>query len=251
MYMMLIDTSRCISCRACQVACKHWHALPPETNNEPRTGFTGTTFTLVKETEAELNRKLKVNGVEVVQPKLMRLFFKDQCRHCVGAKCRLACRDAWRTLGHTEKEDEMKDGAIVREKTGAVVIDKTKCDPATCVINSTWGNKYPCVERCPYHAPRIDPVINKMRKCDFCYDRIAEIKEGSPRTTACADACPSGAIFFGEVNKVLAEAKARLAKVKTRYPGAKMGGYVNSTRVRWILVGDPALYGLPRNIGGK
>jgi len=243
MYMMLVDTSRCISCRACQVACKMWHALPPEENDEPRTDLTSTTFTLVKETEGEVKRKLKkgtLPPVSVEENKMMRLFFKDQCRHCVAARCRLACRDA---LG---KGNE----AIVRERTGAIVIDKTKCVPATCVIKP-WGTKYPCVERCPYHLPRLDPVSNVMRKCDFCYDRIGEIKDGSPRTTACADACPTGAIFFGTVNKVTAEAKARLIKVRKRYPDARLGGYVNSTRVRWILVGAHALYGLPTNIGGK
>ena len=230
MYMMLVDTSRCISCRACQVACKKWHVLPPEENDEPRTELTGTTYTLVKETEGVVKRKLKVAGLEVVQPKLARLFFKDQCRQCVAARCRLAC--------------PLK--AITRERSGAIVIDPSKCDPDTCGVTK-WGiTKYPCVERCPYHLPRLDTEKNKMRKCDFCYDRIAEIRDGSPRTTSCADACPSGAIFFGTVKQVTTEAKARLIKVKQRYPDARLGGYVNSTRVRWILIGNPALYGLKK-----
>ena len=229
MYMMLVDTSRCISCRACQVACKMWHALPAETNNEPRTDLTGTTFTLVKETEAEVKRKLMKNGdpVPVVENKMMRLFFKDQCRHCVAPKCKAACPNK----------------AISREASGAVVVNADLCNPTLCV--DIWGN-YPCKLRCPYHILRLDTTLNKMRKCDFCFDRIRERKFGSTRATACADACPSGAIYFGTVKEVVSEAAKRLAKIKNRYPDARLGGFVNSTRVRWILAGTPSLYGLTK-----
>lgn len=230
MYGMLIDTSRCISCRACQVACKNWHALPAETDNAPRTDLTGTTFTFVKESEAEVNRKLKVSDVEVVKTKLTRLFFKDQCRHCRAPRCKYACP---------------KTAITIEWGTGAVVIDQTKCDPDSCAITTSLGLKrYPCVERCPYHIPHLDTARNKMRKCDFCYDRIRERKDGSPRATSCADACPSGAIFFGTSTEVNAEATARLAKVKVRYPDARIGGFVFTPQVKWILLGTPTLYGL-------
>jgi len=233
MYMMLVDTSRCISCRACQVACKMWHALPPEENNEPRTDLTGTTFTLVKETEAEVKRKLMkldlvtLHDVDVEQNKSMRLFFKDQCRHCVAPKCKVACPQK----------------AITRESSGAVVINEDLCNPTLCV--NSFG-KYPCVMKCPYHIPRLDPVKTKMKKCDFCFDRIRERKAGSLRATTCADACPTGAIFFGTVKEVASETTKRLAKIKNRYPDARLGGFVNSTRVRWILAGKPSLYGLAK-----
>jgi formate dehydrogenase iron-sulfur subunit len=214
-----------------------WHNLPAETDNEPRTGLTGTTFTLVKETEAEVKRKYKEYDAEVVKEKLTRLFFKDQCRHCRAPRCKYACP---------------KKAITIDSGTGAVVIDQAKCDPGLiteggCATESSWGvKKYPCVERCWYHIPHLDAVKNKMRKCDFCYDRIRERKDGSPRATTCADACPSGAIFFGTPKEVNAEATARLAKVKTRYPDARIGGFVATPLVKWILLGAPKLYGLAK-----
>ena len=96
--MMLIDTSRCISCRACQVACKMWHALPPETDNDPRTDLTGTTLTLVKEFEAEVGGKIR------------RLFFKDQCRHCDNAPCIESCEEK----------------ALFKNQDGVVIINNNK-----------------------------------------------------------------------------------------------------------------------------
>lgn len=226
MYMMLIDTSRCISCRACQVACKMWHALPPENNNDPRTDLTGTTFTLVRETEGII--KVKDAKTAVVRERLVRLFFKDQCRHCVSPRCMYACPKK----------------AIKRERCGAVVVDQTLCKPDECAVVNPWGKKYPCLEKCWYHILRLDPVKNTMRKCDFCFDRIRERKDGSPRATACADACPSGAIYFDTAKKVLAEAKKRLVTVQKRYPDARIGGFHATPRVRWILLGRSALYGL-------
>jgi formate dehydrogenase iron-sulfur subunit len=208
-YMLLIDTSRCIACRACQVACKLWHALPPEGNIEPRLDLTGTTFTLVRETEEDVDGKLR------------RLFFKDQCRHCARPRCKEAC----------------PLGAIVTEQTGAVVITDI-CNPDLCV---TPSGETPCELKCPYDIPRLDWTRNKFRKCDLCYDRI---RDGSGRGTACADACVSEAIFFGTAEEVEAEARTRLEKLKARYPNANLGGASSNGRVKWILIGDPDFYGL-------
>jgi formate dehydrogenase iron-sulfur subunit len=207
--MLLIDTSRCISCRACQVACKMWHKLLPEDNNKPRTHLTGTTFTLVKEFEA------KVDG------RLRRLFFKDQCRHCIRPRCKNAC----------------PLGAITQQGSGAVVIT-ARCNPNLCITSS--GN-LPCKLACPYNIPRLNKKKNKVRKCDLCYDRIGD---GSGRKTACADACPTGAIIFGDANEVWEKAYKRLAKVKARYPNANIGGSSSQSSVKWLLTASPNLYGL-------
>lgn len=207
--MMLIDTSRCISCRACQVACKMWHALPPETDNDPRTDLTGTTLTLVKEFEAEVGGKIR------------RLFFKDQCRHCDNAPCVLAC-----PLKATKK---LANGAVVIKDT---------CDIDNCP--TPYGGKHACEVVCPYHIPHIDPVKKKARKCDFCYDRI---RDGSGRKTTCTDACPTGAISFGSEDTIKMKANRRLKKVKVRYPNANLdGAYATAGRVIWLLTEAPTLY---------
>jgi formate dehydrogenase iron-sulfur subunit len=210
--MLLVDTSRCISCRACQVACKLWHALPPENNNEPRKDLKGTTLTLVKEFEAEVGGKVR------------RLFFKDQCRHCFAPACAAGC----------------PFGAIKRLTNGAVVIVQSKCNPALCPTST--GGKHPCEKLCPYNIPKIDPVRNVARKCDLCYDRI---RDGSGRKTMCTDACPTGALFFGGATAVKKEAYKRLAKVKARYPNASIGGASACiSSVIWLLTENPSLYGL-------
>lgn len=247
---LLIDTSVCISCRACQVACKMWHKLPPqweypyppreedpipptdpeinappEIDTELRTDLTGTTYTLVKEKEDSVLRKFKkkVNGSEVtvVEPKLTRLFFKDQCHHCINPFCMGAC--------------PLK--AIKKEATGAVVITDA-CNTDLCpTIN---GGKHPCELACPYHIPRINNDKKRATKCDFCYDRI---RDGSKRKTSCAQACPAGAILFGGYKKISDLATRKLKQAKKRYPDANMYQPYPS-RVWWILVDNKEKYGL-------
>ena len=211
--VMLIDTSKCISCRACQIACKKWHALPPENNNEPRTDLTGTTRTLVREFEVEARGKIR------------RLFFKDQCRHCDAAVCAGGC----------------PLHAIVKHSSGIVLINPNKCNPDLCYTYP--DGKKTCEKVCPYHIPRIDPVTNKATKCDACYDRILD---GSGRKTACADACPTGAIIVGDVDTVVRPyVNVRLPIVRARYPNAKIGGSsACPSHVYWLLTEDPSLYGL-------
>jgi formate dehydrogenase iron-sulfur subunit len=213
--VMLIDTSKCISCRACQVACKMWHKLPPENNNEPRTDLTGTTLTIVREFEVEARGKIR------------RLFFKDQCRHCDSPACAGGCP---------------LHAIIKHQPTGIVAINPNTCNPDRC-YTYPYGKKT-CERVCPYNIPRIDPARNKATKCDLCYDRVLD---GSRRKTACADACPTGAIIVGDVDTVVRPyVYMRLPIVRARYPNAIIGGSPKgSSHVYWLLTEDPALYGLP------
>lgn len=239
---LLIDTSVCISCRACQVACKKWHKLPPiwekdcppnympdntppEISSDLRTDLTGTTYTLVREKEAMVRRKYnKLNGsswVQEIKPKLTRLFFKDQCHHCINPFCMGAC--------------PLK--AIKKETTGAVVITDL-CDTTLCPTLS--DGKHPCEIACPYHIPRINEEKKKATKCDLCYDRIGD---GSKRKTSCAEACPADAVTFGGYKKISDLAVKRLNKAKKRYPDANLYQPYPS-RVWWILVDKKEKYGL-------
>lgn len=113
--MMLIDTSKCMACKACQVSCKAWHQLPAED-----TSFTGS---YENPPDLSVNTFTRVRFEEVLdsQPfKFMEwLFFKEQCRHCkggMGAPCQRACP---------------VPGAIVSEAGGAIVITD-KCNPNRC-----------------------------------------------------------------------------------------------------------------------
>jgi formate dehydrogenase iron-sulfur subunit len=209
--MMLIDTSICMACRGCQVACKDWHQLPAET-----TEFTGTyqnppdmsadTLTVVKFTEAGGIRDYKY---------MEWLFFKDQCRHCKNAACQDACPVRF---------------AIATEAGGAIVITD-RCDPNHPRCNGQ------CVDACPYNIPKING--GKAKKCDFCFDRIEDGK--SPM---CAKTCPPGAITFGNSAYVMGTADDRLAEIQGEYSDANIYPNGSQTRVIWLLVDDPGEYGI-------
>ena len=206
---LLIDSTLCIACRACQVACKWWHGLSAEKNDTLPQKLTGTRLTLVKDRVGEVNGKPTI------------FFFKDQCRHCARPRCLESC----------------PLHAIVKDPdTGAVVITD-KCNPDACVKPS---GLHPCEEACVYHIPHFDPDSNITRKCDLCYDRI---NDGSGRGTSCADACPTGAIYFGDLRDVRKEAANRLKEARKKYPKATLyTGTYGRTQVMWLMYDVPATY---------
>ena len=228
--MMLIDSSICMACKGCQVSCKAWHQLPAEDTsfigsyqNPP--DLSGITYTMLRFNEVAGLTALKY---------LEWLFFKDQCRHCVVPKCRTHCP---------------VPGAIVVEPSGAVVFTD-ECDPNICVTR-------PCESRCPYDVPRLNEDENKEKKCDFCYDRIADGK-----APTCVTTCPSEAITFGNAAYIQSLANARLAELLAKYPNAKIypdgamggggpkGGGGAGTHVIWLLIDDPSAYGITSGGGG-
>lgn len=209
---LLIDSSLCIACRACQVACKLWHGLPPEDAMYdgiyvvPQ-DLTGTRWTLVKDPETEDE-----------DDRVRLLFFKDQCRHCQSPRCMTACPVR---------------RAIVKDSTTGAVVITDKCRPQACKTR-------PCESACPYNVPRFDGLLARERKCDFCYDRTTD---GSDRCTSCADACPTGAIQFGDADDISDLANQRLAEITAEFPSANIYP-TRRTEVMWLLTADPSEYGL-------
>jgi len=179
---MLIDTSRCMACRGCQVACKSWNELPALT--------TALNPSWTNPTDMSFNTYTVVRFKEVVQGGEMSwLFRKDQCRHCDEAGCLDSCP---------------VDGAIVKTKSGAVVVtDK-------CVGGK--GCNFECRDGCPYNIPRFREESGKpktMAKCTFCFDRT-----DAGMMPACAKACGPEALVFGDRDEVQKIAQQRLAAVK-------------------------------------
>jgi formate dehydrogenase iron-sulfur subunit len=222
--MMLIDTSKCMACKGCQVSCKAWHQLPAED-----TSFTGT-YENPPDLSVDVLTRVRFNEVLDSQPfKFMEwLFFKDQCRHCIGMRRGAPCQRACPVRG-----------AIVTEAGGAIVITD-KCNPSRCNRD--------CEDACPYDIPRNDG--GKEKKCDFCYDRIED-----GMAPSCAETCPPGAITFGSASYVQGVASARLSELLARYPNANIypnghcgGGH--ETRVIWLLIDDPSAYGITDGGGG-
>jgi formate dehydrogenase iron-sulfur subunit len=213
--MMLIDTSKCIGCKACQVACKQWHMLPAESTsftgsytNPP--DFSGKTLTYIKFTDYEKNKKLSF------------LFFKHQCRHCERPKCQLACPNG-----------------IERTREGFVIFNED-CIPE--------NERKDIIAACPFNVPRFNETNGNYVKCDFCFDRFGgystTYRDGKP-TTACELACPTGAIVTGFAADISSLVKRRYSKVRRTMPKANIyNGNYGKTHVIYLLVEKPSAYGL-------
>jgi formate dehydrogenase iron-sulfur subunit len=243
--VMIIDTSKCIGCKACQVACQQWNGLPAEDTTFTGTyqnppDMSGANLTVVKFTEVGNNGDLRW------------LFFKDQCRHCDDPMCVKACN----TYG---------TGAIYRHPLGAVWVRQGICNPAVCKQSYTYLR--PCQLYCPFQTvgglgiPRrtykkngetVGQETGKSAKCTFCYNRIMRPdlpKDlGTFTSPACMGACPPGAIDVNYVKNIRSKVVNRLNELKTHgYPNACLYPYQIPgvlTHVNWILTEHPSAYGL-------
>jgi formate dehydrogenase iron-sulfur subunit len=178
---VLVDLTRCIGCRACQVACKSWnersvkktsnHGVftnPPKLNSD--------TYTHIQFLDGQVNN----------QPAWF--FIKDQCMHCKDPACASAC----------------PVGAFKKLPNGAVSYDFDKC----------IGCRY-CMIACPFSVPKYEwegIIFPWVRKCTFCSERIA-----NQLIPACIKVCPTQTMFFGDYDDVLAEAQKRMKENPGKY----------------------------------
>lgn len=206
---ILIDTSKCMACRACQAACKQWNQLPADE----------TTFNGNYENPPQLspNTWMRITFKEVEQDDKVNWFFgNNRCMHCEEAACMIVC----------------PAGAIYRSETGAVSIDYDKC----------IGCNY-CVANCTFHVMSFDRKTNKPVKCTLCVDRTS-----SGLIPACAKACPTGAIQYGDRTDLINQATNKVAELRAAgKTKAEIYGLreVSGTGTMFILEDDPEHYGLP------
>src|SRR5207253_2390549 len=211
----LIDTTKCIGCKACQVACMEWNDLRDEigTNvgvydNPP--DLTDASWTVMRFAEYE-------------NPKgdLEWLIRKDGCMHCADPGCLKACP---------------APGAIVQYQNGIVDVN-----PEACI-----GCKM-CETGCPFDVPRYSAKTDKMAKCTLCVDRVQVGLE-----PACVKSCPTGCLQFGDKTDMVALGNARVEQLKkngfaqaTLYDPPGVGG---TTVITVLAHGDhPEWYGLPND----
>jgi len=213
----LIDTSRCIGCKACQSACQEWNDLREEVGvnagvyDNPH-DLTPASWTLMRFAEWENPQSGNLEW----------LIRKDGCMHCEDPGCLKACP---------------APGAIVQYSNGIVDFQKANC----------IGCGY-CVKGCPFNIPRISKAEGKAFKCTLCSDRVAV-----GQIPACAKACPTHAITFGTKAEMIAHSEKRVADLKTR--GFDKAGLYNppgvgGTHVMYVLhhADQPQLYaGLAQN----
>jgi len=202
----LIDTSVCIACRACQVACKSW--------NQNDATITKNIGSHQNPPDLDANTwKLLRFREERKGDKVHRYYFSDQCRHCINAPCKDVIDSA------------VTGGAIQDPATGAVVYtEKTKGVPFQDVRSE-----------CPYDIPR-QKADGTIVKCTMCIDRVS-----NGLLPACVKTCPTGGQHFGNRDDIRAIAEKRLAKVKEKFPRALL---VDAEVVRtiYLLTDDPKEY---------
>ena len=224
---MFVDTSICTGCKACQVACKEWNGLAPEPSHfksDPETKLLATNFTgnsydnTEKLSATDWRHVLFIEQFNEDRTGVRWLFSSDSCKHCNDAACLNVCPVS----------------AIERTDMGNVVVVLEKC----------IGTKH-CNIACPYGVIKYSEKTRKSHKCTLCNDRIH-----NGLGTACAKACPTGSISFGEVEELKAKADARLAQLKSLgETRANIYGYTQAKglNVFYLLMDKPEVYGLPEN----
>jgi formate dehydrogenase iron-sulfur subunit len=200
---LLITPDKCIGCRACQVACKSWNQLPAEKTKNRGTHENPPDLTAYTYNRIRFIEKTKSNG------EVEWLFISERCMHCNNPACVQIC-----PVGAMQQDKE----------TGIVFYDKDKC--VGCRV---------CRAVCPFDKPRYDKE-RKIGKCNMCIDRVKAGLE-----PACAKACPTGAIRFGDRDELIKQAKAEGYKI---IYGEKENGGLG---VLYALNRPPKDYGLPEN----
>jgi formate dehydrogenase iron-sulfur subunit len=225
---MFVDTTICTGCKACQVACKEWNGLPGEPAHfSPRrdrsypvaNNFTGDSYDNTGSLSATDWRHVRfIEQFNADRSQRRWLFDSDSCKHCTDAGCLNACPTK----------------AIVRTDMGNVIVQQDVC----------IGCKF-CVPSCPYGVISFSEQTGTVHKCTLCNDRIH-----NGLGTACAKACPTGSIRFGDVEELKHRADARLAQLRSLgNTRANIYGYTEAKglNVFYLLDDHPPVYGQPIN----
>lgn len=216
----LTDSTLCIGCKACEVACKEWNGI--DADGMDFTGFSydnttalgHSTWRHVKFVEGSPQPGIGGNDAQIMSWS----FSSDVCKHCEAAGCLEAC----------------PTGSLVRTEFGGVYLQPDICN----------GCAY-CVVSCPFGVVQKNEEDGRAFKCTFCTDRQkAELEP------ACAKACPTESIKFGRLDDIREEARKRLETLRARgmadaqiYDPTETS--VKGTHSIFLLRGDPRTYNLP------
>lgn len=209
---VLVDLTRCIGCRGCQVACKEWNE-----RSARKTTFHGDYSNPVRLNSDTYTRIRFTEKDENTRP--VWSFIKEQCLHCISPACVSVCPVA----------------ALTKSANGPVVYNYDRC----------IGCRY-CMLACPFQIPTFEWESARpwVQKCSFCSERI---KDGM--IPACIKVCPTTTMFYGEYNEVLAEAKQRIAASPSNYVN-HIYGEKEAGGTSWIYISNVpfAELGFRRNV---
>ncbi|MET8635938.1 4Fe-4S dicluster domain-containing protein [Streptomyces sp. NPDC004074] len=231
------DTSVCIGCKACEVACKEWNAIPEDglslsgmsyDNTQALGASTWRHVAFVEQprpegrTELPLTEPASANGPrqdDGPAGDMRWLMSSDVCKHCTHAACLDVC----------------PTGSLFRTEFGTVVVQEDICN----------GCGY-CVPACPYGVIEQRPHDGRAFKCTLCYDRL-----GAGQEPACAKACPTESIRFGPLDELRERAALRVDQLhKEGVTEAQLYGHdpdngVGGDGAFFLLLDRPEVYGLP------
>ncbi|MDC2954391.1 4Fe-4S dicluster domain-containing protein [Streptomyces gilvifuscus] len=230
------DTSVCIGCKACEVACKEWNAIPEDglslsamsyDNTQALGASTWRHVAFIEQPRPDGRTRLPVvEGGATAQEtavggdgELRWLMSSDVCKHCTHAACLDVC----------------PTGSLFRTEFGTVVVQEDICN----------GCGY-CVPACPYGVIEQRPHDGRAFKCTMCYDRL-----GAGQEPACAKACPTESIQFGPLDELRERAALRVDQLhEAGVPEARLYGHdpddgVGGDGAFFLLLDEPEVYGLP------
>jgi len=230
------DTSVCIGCKACEVACKEWNAIPEDglsltgmsyDNTQALGASTWRHVAFIEQPRPDGRTELPVvEGGATAQEtavdgsgELRWLMSSDVCKHCTHAACLDVC----------------PTGSLFRTEFGTVVVQEDICN----------GCGY-CVPACPYGVIEQRPHDGRAFKCTMCYDRL-----GAGQEPACAKACPTESIQFGPLDELRERAALRVDQLHeagvtdARLYGDDPDNGVGGDGAFFLLLDQPEVYGLP------
>jgi formate dehydrogenase iron-sulfur subunit len=220
------DTTVCIGCKACEVACKQWNQLPADgfrwsgNSYDNTETLSATSWRHVKFIEQfPADNPMTLEALLDGGPPGRWLMMSDVCKHCAAAPCQHAC----------------PTGAIIYNEFGNVYIQPDICN----------GCSY-CIAACPFGVITRSDIDGHSHKCTLCYDR-----QRDGLVPACAKACPTQSIQFGPIDELRDRARRRVEDLHARgEPRAYLygdGPAENYSELSsfYLLVDRPSTYGLP------
>ncbi len=210
------DTTLCIGCKACEVACHNWNQLPAI--NGGANTLSGNSYDNTRRLDGINWRHVRfVEQFSQDRSQGRWLLMSDVCKHCVQAGCLEVC----------------PTGAIIRTEFDTVVIQEDVCNGCRN-----------CLAACPFGVIDINPVTRTAQKCTLCYDRML-----NGLTPACAKACPTSSIQYGTITSLRQRATARVQQLRSQGTEAYLYGadekMLGGLNAFFLLIDRPEVYGLP------